>query len=153
MAGLTAEANSLESSQMSSQSSPCRSKSEPAQGSANTSPLHPLLYVRYNDHVIYKNIIQPAPKAIERETVGWLAHENQDIILVEHDRTIKRNDISSGKSNGIIILRSCILEIKPLQKNSKWKLNCRQPIAKDEYAFRPTERKTHSLNPKGEKKP
>jgi len=41
MVGLTAEANSLESSQMSSQSSPCNCKSEPAQGSANTNPLNP----------------------------------------------------------------------------------------------------------------
>jgi len=153
MVGLTAEANSLESSQMSSQSSPCRSKSEPAQGSANTSPLHPLLYVRYKDHVFYKNIVQPDPEAIERETVGWLAHETQDIILIEHDRTIQRKDISSGKSNGIIILRSCILEIVPLQNNLNWHLNSAEPTSKGEYAFRPTERKTHSLNPKGEKKP
>ena len=121
--------------------------------SAGASPLNQLLYVRYKDHVIYKNILQPAPEAIERETVGWLTHQNQDIILIEHDRTIQRNDISSGKSNGIIILKNCILEIRPLQKNSKWKLNCRQPIVKDEYAFRPTERKTHSQNSKGEKKP
>ncbi len=153
MVGLTAEANSLESSQMSSQSSPCTCKSEPDQGSANTSPLHPLLYVRYKDHVIYKNIVQPDPEAIERETVGWLAHENQDIILIEHDRTIQRKDISSGKSNGIIILRSCILEIAPLQNNLNWHLNSAEPTSKGEYAFRPTERKTHSLNPKGEKKP
>jgi len=127
-------------------------KSDPTM-SAGASPLNPLLYVRYKDHVIYKNILQPAPEAIERETVGWLTHQNQDIILIEHDRTIKRKDISSGKSNGIIILKSCILEIRPLQKNSKWKLNCRQPIVKYEYAFRPTERKTHSQNSKGEKKP
>jgi len=153
MVGLTAEANSIESSQMSSQSSPCKCRSEPAQGSANTSPLHPLLYVRYKDHVIYKNIFQPDPEAIERETVGWLAHENQDIILIEHDRTIQRKDISSGKSNGIIILRSCILEIVPLQNNLNWHLNSAEPTSKGEYAFRPTERKTHSLNPKGEKKP
>ena len=41
MVGLTSEANSLDSSLMSSQSSPCNCKSEPAQGSANTSPLRP----------------------------------------------------------------------------------------------------------------
>jgi hypothetical protein len=151
MVGLTAEANSIESSSMSSQSSPCNCKSEPAQGSANTSPLHPLFYVRYKDHVIYKNILQPAPEAIERETIGWLTHQNQDIILIVHDRTVWRQDISSGKSNGIIILKSCILEIRPLQKNSKWQINCLQPIAKDEYAFRPSERKTHSS--KGAKTP
>ena len=110
MVGLTAEANSNESSLMSSQSSPCNCKSEPAQGSANASPLHPPLYVRYKDHVIYKNIILPAPEAIERETVGWLTKQNEEILLIEHDRTIQRENISSVKSNGIIILRSCILE-------------------------------------------
>ena len=87
MVGLTAEANSLESSQMSSQSSPCKCKSEPAQGSANTSPLHPLLYVRYKDHVIYKNILQPIAEAAERETVGWLTKQNEEIMLMENDRT------------------------------------------------------------------
>ncbi len=41
MVELTSEANSIESSLMSSQSSPCNCKSEPAQGSAISSPLHP----------------------------------------------------------------------------------------------------------------
>ena len=59
--------------------------------SAGASPLNPVLYVRYKDHVIYKNILQPNPEAIERETVGWLTHQNQDIILIEHDRTIQRH--------------------------------------------------------------
>jgi hypothetical protein len=127
-------------------------KSDPTM-SAGASPLNPLLYVRYKDHVIYKNILQPAPEAIERETVGWLTHQNQDIILIEHDRTIKRKDISSGKSNGIIILKSCILEARPLQKNLNWHLNSPEPTSKGEYAFRPTERKTHSPKSKGEKKP
>lgn len=153
MAKLTAEANST-NAKLGSNSSPCTGKFEPAQGSANTSnPLHPLLYVRYKDHVIYKNIIEPAPEAVERETVGWLIHQNEEILLIEHDRTIQRQGISSGKGNGVIILKSCVLEVRPLQKNSKCHLNCQQPIQETEYAFRPTERKTHSQIPKGEKKP
>jgi hypothetical protein len=151
MARLTAEANSS-NAKLGSNSSPCNGKSEPAQGSP-TSPLHPLLYIRYKDHVIYKNIIQPNPEAIERETIGWLAHQNQDIVLIEHDRTIQRMDVSSGKSNGIIILRSCILEIQPLQKNLNCHLNSQSTDSTDEYAFRSSERKTHSHTSKGEKKP
>jgi hypothetical protein len=113
-------------------------KLESAQGSTDTSPLCPLIYVRYKDHVIYKNMLQLSPDVIERETVGWLTHENQDILHIEHDRPIELK----GKGNGIIIVRSCIIEVLPLQKNSNWHLNCRQAIEEDEYAFRTSERKT-----------
>ena len=122
-------------------------KLESAQDSTGTSPLCPLIYVRYKDHVIYKNMLQLSPEAIERETVGWLTHENQDILHIEHDRPIE----VKGKGNGIIIVRSCIIEVLQLQKNSNWHLNRRQTIEEEEYAFRPTERKTHSS--KGDKKP
>ena len=151
MAKLTAEATSSNNSLNGNCTSPCTVKFEPAQGSTDTSPLHPLLYVRYQDHVIYKNIIQPNPEAIERETVGWLAHQNQDIILIEHDRTIQQKDVSSGKSNGIIILKSCILEVKPLQKSSNCHLNSQPNDSTSEFAFRTSERKTHrAKSSKGE---
>ena len=147
MVGLTSEANSQKSSLMSSLSSPCTVKSEP-EVSVNTSPLHssPLIYVRYKDHVIYKNIKQHSPEALERETVGWLTQQNQDILLVTHDRIIQPKEISSAKSNGIIILRSCILEFVflPLQENSKWHLNSQNTKRDYEYALQPKKRKTHS---------
>ena len=81
----------------------------------------PVVYVRYKDHVIFKNFQQPMEKAVERETLGWLAKENSDIILVEHDRTIQ-NLPGSDQTNGLVILKCCILEFcsLPLQKNSKW---------------------------------
>jgi hypothetical protein len=146
MVGLTAEANSLESSQMSSQSSPCKCKSEPAQGSANTSPLNPysLVYVRYQDHVIYKNVLKPMAEPAERETVGWLTKQNEEIMLIEHDRTIQNSEISSGQGNGIIILKNCILEIRelPLQNISNCSLNSQKTIGKGEYALLPKKRKT-----------
>ncbi len=142
MVELTAEANSIESSLMSSQSSPCKCKSEPAQGSANTSPLHPLLYIRYKDHVFFKNVQNPRPEAIERETIGWVKEQTDEVLLLENDRAIP----SQGKNvNGLIILKSCILEAHPLllQNNLKWVLNPAKPTVNDELAFRPSERKTH----------
>jgi hypothetical protein len=120
-------------------------KSEHADGSAGNSPLNPspLVYVRYKDHVIYKNIQAPQLTAVERETVGWISHQNQEIIHIEHDRTVQ--DKISGQGNGIIVLKCCIVEMLylPLQKNSKWLLN--SPSAKDssEYALQPKKRKTH----------
>jgi hypothetical protein len=144
MVGLTAVANSIESSLMSSQSSPCTCKSEPAQGSANTSPLYPLVYVRYQDHVIYKNILKPIAEPAERETVGWLTKQNEEIMLIEHDRTIQNSEISSGQGNGIILLKNCILEIRelPLQKNSNCTLNSQTTKGIGEFALKPKKRKT-----------
>src|SRR5208283_4253373 len=105
MVGLTAEATSPDSL-FGKSSSPCICKSEPAQGSANANPLNPLIYVRYKDHVIYKNILQPVAEAAERETVGWLTNQNEEILLIEHDRTVPNAQISSGQGNGVIILKN-----------------------------------------------
>jgi hypothetical protein len=100
--------------------------------------------VRYKDHVIYKNILQPIAEAAERETVGWLTKQNEEIMLIEHDRTIPNAQIPSGQGNGIIILKSCILEIcpLPLQKNSNWHLNSQETTRKGEFALKPKKRKT-----------
>jgi len=102
------------------------------------------VYVRYKDHVLFKNIIQPMEEAMERETVGWLSKENSEIILVEHDRTMPNAELCSGQSNGLIILKSCIIEIRklPLKKSSEWHLNSYETTDKDEYALQPKKRKT-----------
>jgi hypothetical protein len=102
------------------------------------------VYVRYKDHVLFKNIIQPMEEAMERETVGWLSKENSEIILVEHDRTMPNAELCSGQSNGLIILKSCILEIRklPLQESSEWHLNSQDTKDKDEFALQPKKRKT-----------
>ena len=110
--------------------------------SAGASPLCPLVYVRYKDHVFFKNMQNPKTEAIERETIGWVKGETDELLLLENDRAIP----SHGKNvNGLIILKNCILEAHPLllQNNLKWVLNSAKPTVKDEYAFRPSERKTH----------
>ncbi len=108
------------------------------------------VYVRYKDHVLYKNIEQPIAEVVERETIGWLTKQTDEIMLIEHDRTIPNAQIPSGQGSGVIILKSCIIEIYklPLQKTSNCHLNSSELIVKGEYAFRPTERKTQKI--KGE---
>lgn len=102
------------------------------------------VYVRYKDHVLFKNVQQPNAEAVERETIGWLTRQTDEIMLIEHDRTILNPQIPSGRGNGVIILKSCILEIRriPLQKNPKWHLNSAQPKQESEYALQPKKRKT-----------
>ena len=112
------------------------------------------VYIRYKDHVLFKNIEQPIEEAIERETIGWLSKENSDIILVEHDRTMPNLQICSGQSNGLVILKSCILEIRflPLQKSSKWLLNSPHDNDRSEFALQPKKRKTQKTNRTGANK-
>ncbi|MCW3995806.1 MAG: hypothetical protein NWE98_06625 [Candidatus Bathyarchaeota archaeon] len=74
------------------------------------SPVH----VRYKDHVLYKNIKQPIEEAVERETIGWLTKQTDEIMLIEHDRTIPNAQIPSGSGSGLLILKSCILKIHEL---------------------------------------
>ena len=122
-----------------------------------TSPAFSLgspVYIRYKDHVLFKNIQHPMEEAMERETIGWLSRENSEIILVEHDRTMPNAELCSGQSNGLIILKSCIIEIRklPLQESLKWHLNSQETTDKAEYALQPKKRKTPKRNRTGAKK-
>lgn len=112
------------------------------------------VYIRYKDHVLFKNIQQPLEEAMERETIGWLSKENSEIILVEHDRTMPNVELCSGQSNGLIILKSCIIEIRnlPLQESLKWHLNSQETTDKAEYALQPKKRKTPKRNRTGANK-
>jgi hypothetical protein len=104
------------------------------------------VYVRYKDHVLFKNIEQPTAEAMERETIGWLTKQDTDIILVEHDRTIPNVEIPSGSGSGLIILKNCIIEIRKLllQKTSDCHLNPQKTTKITEYALQPKKRKTHN---------
>ncbi len=86
------------------------------------------VYIRYKDHVLFKNIQLPIEEVVERETIGWLSKETSEIILVEHDRTKPNVELGNGKSNGLILLKCCILEIRklPLQESLEWNLNSKE---------------------------
>ena len=93
-----------------------------------------------------------------RETIGWLVYECKDFITLSWDRDAEPPTLKGGdpKASGLVLLRTVILEfekfqlqVSPLQEKSECHLNSPNAIAGDEYALRPTERKTHSS--KGEK--
>ena len=108
-------------------------------------PVGSVDYVRYKDHVLYRNIRDPIEEAVERETVGWLARENGEIILVEHDRTPQCLQLHRGSGSGVIILKSCILELRSLvfPCGSDGRLNPTEASGTTtECAFQPKKRKT-----------
>jgi hypothetical protein len=107
----------------------------PSEEDTGTSSQIPLIYVRYKDHLIYKNLQKPESKAVERETVGWLTNQNEEIMLIEHDHTAASFNLASNRGNGIIILKSCVLEIRLLLlRNSK--LNLNSPESKGKLSLR-----------------
>jgi hypothetical protein len=103
-----------------------------------------LVYIRYLDHVLFKNTPKPIENAAERETVGWLAHENDELICIENDRTRDELPYSSVSGSGLVLLKKCILEIRtsPLQNFSTLTLFSRNKHTKSvESALQTTERK------------
>jgi hypothetical protein len=130
------------------------SGSKTSQNNCNSHLEGSAVYIRYKDHVLFKNIQQPVPEAVERETIGWLTKQTDEIFLVEHDRTMQNGQLPCGQGNGLILLKSCILEIKklPLQKNSNCTLNSQENNIKAEYALQPKKRKTPKRNRTGANK-
>ena len=124
------------------------------QGDAGTSPLNPLqqlIFVRYRDHVLYNRSSALMMKPQIREAVGWLVYDCELYIILAWDRDADPPTLHGGdpKASGLVLLKSDILELQklkicplPLQKSSNWSLNRNQTIQEDEYAFRPSERKT-----------
>jgi hypothetical protein len=144
----------------------CKSDLNP--GSAGTSPLNPhqligqVVFVRYLDHVLYSRSLAIAMKPQTREALGWLIYDCEQYVIVCWDRDADPPTLRGGdpKASGLVLLKSDIIALERLRlkadfshEDSKRFLNSPKPTGRDEYAFRPTERKTHSLSTKGEKKP
>jgi len=108
-------------------------------------PLGSAVYIRYRDHVLFRNTPETLENGAERETVGWLTRENKELLCIQHDRTIKSLQCACSSVSGLVLLKSCILEIHalPLQKISNRHLKPRNHITNTaEYALQTTKRKT-----------
>jgi len=104
-----------------------------------------VVYIRYKDHVLFRNTVKPLKDAAERETLGWLTQQNSELLCIQNDRTIESLQHSSGTASGLILLKSCILEIRPLplQKIPSGSINCQNNIINNaEYAPQNPKRKT-----------
>ena len=101
------------------------------------------VYVRYLDHVLYKNTPKPVEEPAERETIGWLTKDEKGVVYIENDRTLDKLPYSSGTGSGFVLIKSCIIEIRsPLQKASGWHLIYRNPNIKNaESALQTNKRK------------
>jgi len=85
-----------------------------------TIPRGSAVYIRYLDHIPFRNAPEALANAAERETIGWLTQETGQLLCIQHDRTIESIHTSSGTASGLVLLKSRILEIRalPLQEFS-----------------------------------
>jgi hypothetical protein len=111
-----------------------------------------VVFVRYRDHVMYNRASALIMQPQTREAVGWLIYDCEQYIILSWDKDADPPTLKGGdpKASGLVLLRSDIERLVkfypeqlPLQKTSNWSLNRKQPIQEKEYAFRPSERKTH----------
>ena len=104
-------------------------------------PQGSVVYVRYKDHVLFRNT-KPIKDAAERETVGWLTQENSELLCIQHDRTIESLNESCGTTSGLLLLKSCILELRALHNVPCGFLSPNAKLADAEYALQTMKRKT-----------
>jgi hypothetical protein len=77
--------------------------------------LNDLVYVRYLDHVLFKNSNHSSLSPVLRETVGFLTKQTNEAIWVLWDRSVmKTPEEQPSSESGLIILRSDIKEIRKI---------------------------------------
>ncbi len=90
-----------------------------------------LVYIKYKDHVFFRNVQTLPTESVMREAVGWVKKEDNEIMLIECDRPILQG--YSG-CNGVVVLKNCIIAMVEVPLNSLFgeHLNC--PTAKNKMS-------------------
>lgn len=103
-----------------------------------------LVYVRYLDHVLFRNADAGLFKPALRETVGWLHRETADALWILWERSVEPlpHERSPDEESGLVLLKSDIVQIHrlPLQKilngllfrSSALTLHCRVSASAEE---------------------
>jgi len=75
-----------------------------------------LVYVRYRDHLLFRNIDSNMIGPCVREVVGWLIRETEDALVLCFDRTVGNLPYEvPSKESGLIILKENILERREIE--------------------------------------
>jgi chemotaxis signal transduction protein len=102
-----------------------------------------LVFVRYVDHVFYNRSSAIAMQPQVREAVGWLVYECDRYVTISWDRDAEPPTLRGGdpKASGLVLLKADIISLVRL--TSELILKSKDDKQEGEYAFRPSERKTH----------
>ena len=73
-----------------------------------------LIYVKYVDHVQFRNTDPHRLEPCIREVVGWLVKETKDALYLTYDRSVEPMPFEKREC-GFIILKSDIFERKKIE--------------------------------------
>ena len=75
-----------------------------------------LVYVRYRDHVLFRNADSSLYSPALRETVGWLVKEDGDAVWILWDRSVDPlpQEKAPASESGLIIIKSNVLEMRKI---------------------------------------
>ena len=82
-----------------------------------------LIYIKYLDHVLFRNCNSSKIKPSLREAVGWITFENQDIIRICTDMPVQLLPNEKIIESGLVIIKNSILEKFEIDFGNQFKLN------------------------------
>ena len=85
-----------------------------ARARCDAEPRSRLVYVKFLDHVIFKDS-QPRASPILRETIGWLVDENDHSVTLLWVREPENGSPQVRRATGICILKNDILELREVK--------------------------------------
>jgi hypothetical protein len=94
-----------------------------SQNKENKNGKKALTYIKYRDHVLFKNCDSSGIKPLVRETIGWLSFENQEVICICSDLPIDPLPKEKMIESGFVILKSEVLEKHELDLSKQFKPN------------------------------
>jgi len=73
-----------------------------------------LVYLRYQDHVLFKDVDPSLYHPWTREAIGWLDYEGQDYIRIVWERFAMPDPPNEARprATGLVILKKAILEMR-----------------------------------------
>ena len=74
-----------------------------------------LVYMKYVDHVLFRNADSSLLRPYVREVVGWLVRETDEALCLCHDRAVEPLPFEKPSESGLIILKSDVLERREVE--------------------------------------
>jgi hypothetical protein len=73
-----------------------------------------LVYLRYLDHVLFRDMDPETAKPFTRECVGWLDYEDNKYVRLVWERFAMPDPPGESKprATGLVILKKAVLEIR-----------------------------------------
>jgi hypothetical protein len=73
-----------------------------------------VVYVRYRDHVLFRNADPNLYRPAEREAVGWIVKENDEAVWILWDKSVCKlpHERVQPSESGLVILKAEILELR-----------------------------------------